>query len=113
MSTIIACATPWAKSGIAVLRLSGPDAKSIVQEMCSLKENWKPRRAQFRKLFSENRLVDEVLTVWMPKPRSFTGEEVVEISCHGNPVIVELIIDLCVELGARPACPPSMPPPPP
>jgi tRNA modification GTPase len=50
-------------------------------------------------------LIDQVLVLWMPGPRSYTGEDVVELSCHGNPVIQEQILDRLVELGARLARP--------
>jgi len=49
--------------------------------------------------------IDEVLVVWMPGPNSYTGEDVVELSCHGNPIVVEMLLDELVEAGARLARP--------
>lgn len=56
---------------------------------------------EFSSLFGVSKMIDQGLVAYMPNPNSFTGEDVVEIFCHGNPIIVELLIDRCVELGAR------------
>jgi tRNA modification GTPase len=56
-------------------------------------------------LFREGRRIDSVMLSYMKAPRSYTGEDVIEMSCHGNPVVVEAVIDACVQLGARPARP--------
>jgi tRNA modification GTPase len=53
----------------------------------------------------ERGVYDEALLVWMPGPRSFTGEDTAEISCHGHPLLVERLIGACVDAGARPALP--------
>jgi len=47
--------------------------------------------------------IDEVLALWMPGPRSYTGEDVLELSCHGSPLLVERLLQACVGHGARPA----------
>jgi len=54
---------------------------------------------------ADGRTIDDLLCVWMPGPRSYTGEDVVELSCHGNPAIVDALVERCVVLGARPAGP--------
>ena len=64
------------------------------------------RRASVRRAFDFNgQILDEVLTLWMKGPKSFTGEDVVEISAHGNPMILASIIEALVKVGARPARP--------
>jgi tRNA modification GTPase len=102
VDTIVACATPLGQSGIAVIRLSGPDSGSIILSLSS-SISFKPRVMTLKNIYDGLRLIDQVLICYMPAPNSFTGEDVVEVSCHGNPTIIELIIDACITLGARPA----------
>ncbi len=103
LDTIAACATPMARSALAVLRLSGPSARAIAEQMCPGGPSWQPRRASLRQAIVGGEVLDELLVTWMPGPHSYTGEDVVELSAHGNPVIVEQILDALVQLGARPA----------
>lgn len=105
MDTVVAPATAFGHAALAVLRLSGPDALRIARALCPGGPAWRPRRATLRRLYRDGQLLDEVLALWMPGPRSYTGEDVVELSCHGNPVLVELVLDACVAHGARPARP--------
>ncbi len=101
--TIVACATAWGRSGVAMVRLSGPAALDIARAACPGGPDWVPRRLSLRRVRSETALVDEALVAWLPGPHSFTGEDVIEISGHGNPVLVEAVLDRLVALGARPA----------
>lgn len=103
--TIAACATPLAHAAIAVVRLSGPRALEIAQLLCPEGPAWRPRHASLRTAVSKGETLDLVLVTWMPGPRSYTGEDTVEISGHGNPVIIERLLDEVVELGARLARP--------
>ena len=106
MDTIVALSTPWGRSGVGVIRLSGPEALTIAQAVCGVHPDWVDRRASLRRAADEDsQIIDEVLTQWMKGPRSFTGEDVVEISAHGNPVILAAIIDRLIRAGARPARP--------
>lgn len=106
MDTVVAAATPWGRGAIAVLRLSGPEALGIAQRLCPGGPRWSPRRLSLRKAQGQaGQVLDELLVAWMPGPRSFTGEDVVELSCHGNPVIIESLLSALVALGARPARP--------
>ena len=91
LDTIAACATPMARSALAVLRLSGPSARAIAEQMCPGGPSWQPRRASLRQAIVGGEVLDELLVTWMPGPHSYTGEDVVELSAHGNPVIVEQI----------------------
>ena len=88
------------RSGIAVIRLSGPDSLQITHELCQRK-GLKPRQATLRKIYDGDQCIDHALIIWMKAPNSFTGEHVVEISCHGNPIIIQHIIELCLKKGAR------------
>lgn len=105
MDTIVASASPWGRSAVAVLRLSGPEAQEIAMRLCPAGPTWKPRRASVRRATDGESIIDSVLVVWMPGPRSYTGEDVVELSCHGNPVIIEQLLDRSISLGARMARP--------
>ena len=104
MDTIVALSTPWGRSAIGVIRLSGPESQRIAARVCQLGPKWQPRRATLRTVFEESgEAVDDVLVVWMPGPNSYTGEDVVEISGHGNPVILAEVLDAFIKAGARPA----------
>ncbi|NNE97718.1 MAG: tRNA uridine-5-carboxymethylaminomethyl(34) synthesis GTPase MnmE [Pyrinomonadaceae bacterium] len=108
MDTIVALATPLGRSGIGVIRLSGEDALKIAGELTG-EENFdpNPREANLRKLTDpdSNELIDEALITYFKSPNSFTGEDVVEISCHGSPVLLRQVIDICLKLDARLADP--------
>lgn len=100
MDTIVACATPFGHSGIAVIRLSGQLSLKIITTLCR-NEKWTPRYATLRSVYQKDECIDQCLILWMKAPKSFTGEDTVEISCHGNPIIVNQIIELCIINGAR------------
>ncbi len=103
--TIVACATAWGRGAVALVRLSGAGARSVVEALCPGGPPWRPRRASLRRALDEDVVLDDVLVTWFPGPRSYTGEDVVELSGHGNPVVVAALLDRCVALGARPARP--------
>ena len=100
MNTIVALSTPRGRGAIAVIRLSGPDAIVIAQRL-GLNEV-ADRRATLTTLTSptNNETLDQVLLTCFRAPHSLTGEDVVEISCHGSPAVVRNIIDTTLELGA-------------
>ncbi len=102
--TIIALATPLGRSGIGVIRLSGEDSLSTIRKLVRDKNfNPKPRFAALKKIydFETNEILDEAVITYFQSPQSFTGEDIVEISGHGSPVILRQIIDLCLKLDAR------------
>jgi tRNA modification GTPase len=102
--TIIALSTPPGTAALALIRLSGPDCRAIIDQLLK-PVAWVHTEAVYRKLTYKGSLLDDaVLTFWQA-PNSFTGEDTIEISCHGNPHIVESIIRACLELGARMARP--------
>jgi tRNA modification GTPase len=101
--TIAACATPPGISALAILRISGPHASTIAAALTG--ESLAPRQPLPRRLLHGNRLLDEAVTTFWPGPRSYTGEDLVEISCHGNPLVIEAILQSLQKLGARMARP--------
>ena len=103
--TIVAQSTPYGYGGIAVVRLSGPDSIKILKKISKQIKKPKSWIAQKTKIYQKKDVIDEAVVVCFNKPKSFTGENMVEISCHGNPFIVDEIINECINHGARPAGP--------
>ena len=104
METIVALSTPAGRSGIAVIRLSGSRALEIAGKLAG-DANFAPapRRTVLRKIYAAHsgEAIDSALVVYFKAPNSFTGEDVVEISPHGSPVIVGQIIEHALKLNAR------------
>jgi tRNA modification GTPase len=102
--TIVALATPLGRSGIGVIRLSGTNSLSIVRRLIRDENfNPKPRFAHLKKIYDleTDEAIDESLITYFQSPQSFTGEDTIEISCHGSPVILRQIIDFCLSLDVR------------
>jgi len=100
--TIAALATPTGTSAIAVLRISGPDTKELTEKIAGALPS--PRvatRADYRD--AEGILVDDVLITYYEGPASYTAEDTLEISCHGNPFIAQRILEDLLARGCRPA----------
>ena len=99
--TIIAPATPAGRSAIGILRLSGPRAAEMARLLVS-RTALRPRIATLGWLVDEHgSTVDRVLTTLFPGPASYTGEDVVEICCHGSPPVLRFAVERALELGAR------------
>jgi tRNA modification GTPase len=103
--TIVALATPSGSGAIGVIRLSGPDAISIAQSVFKGKDLTKQEShtIHFGSIVDDDLVLDEVLVSLFVAPRSYTRENVVEISCHGSAYIIESIIKLLIKKGARSA----------
>ena len=101
--TIIALSTPPGVGAIGVIRLSGPDAITLTNEVFHGADLTKKEShtIHFGTLRDEKKILDEVLVSLFIAPRSFTKENVVEISCHGSPWIIRQIIQLLLKQGAR------------
>lgn len=104
--TIVACATPAGYSSIAVIRISGENAIDIFKKIFISAQNisvFQSGQIYYGKIIdpATNEVVDYVLTGIFFSPNSYTGENVVEISCHGNPLIIDRIIRIITGLGAR------------
>ena len=108
MDTIVAVATPAGRSAIGMIRMSGPSCLSITRSLlCEDEFRPEPARPQLKKIRdpNTNAVVDQALVTHFKAPHSFTGEDVVEISCHGSPVILRLVIDSILSLDGRVASP--------
>ena len=100
--TIVAIATPVGYGGIGVVRLSGTNALAILQQHTTKIRYpaWKLVHTKCIDPISNN-IIDDILAVYMPAPNTFTGEDVVEMHCHGSPVVLNLLVESCVRHGAR------------
>ena len=104
--SIVAIATPPGAGGIGILRLSGPDALPIANALCALPagQQWRPRHAYLRQFFqAPAEKIDHGIGLYFPAPHSYTGEDVVELQGHGSPLVLGLLLEHAVRLGARPA----------
>jgi tRNA modification GTPase len=100
--TIVAIATPPGRGGIGVVRLSGRDAVNIAARLIVRSQPLEPRRATFTFIRSMDGSVnDEVIVTCFCAPASYTGDDLVEISAHGSPVVLKGIVRLAIERGAR------------
>jgi tRNA modification GTPase len=102
--TIVALSTPPGRGGLGVVRLSGPAALEVAGAILRKRSAapWKPRRAVLADLTDEQGgKIDETLAVWFAKPRSYTAEDVVEISCHGSPAVLAFAVERAIGAGAR------------
>jgi tRNA modification GTPase len=97
--TIVAVATPAGRGGIGVVRLSGKDSRRIAEEILQFRgaPEWRSWHSRMAKLAD----VDEVVAAFFEAPRSYTAEDVVEISCHGSPVVLRFALDRALDAGAR------------
>lgn len=97
---IAAVATAPGRGGIGVVRVSGPHLAGFATALTG--QTVKPRHAGFvRFRDAHGQALDEGLLLYFPAPRSFTGEDVLELQGHGGPVVMRLLLQRCVELGAR------------
>jgi tRNA modification GTPase len=128
--TIVAIATPPGRGGLGVVRLAGPRSVEIALPILRLKRELEPGRAVFGEVVepcgaetpvrmpeSETysgptgvsdrpaQRIDEVVVTHFSKPHSYTTDDIVEISAHGSPIVLQHIVELCVGAGARPAEP--------
>lgn len=105
--TIVALSTPPGVGAIAMIRLSGPQAIHITDTIFIGKRlaKQKSHTIHFGKIMDGDKIVDEVLVSLFKNPKSYTGQDTTEISCHGSPFIAQQIIKLCIKAGARTANP--------
>lgn len=102
---IVALATPQGSSAIALIRVSGPALGRLAAALVGGQEPRArvARHVDYRSV--DGRVLDDVLLLYFKGPRSYTGEDVLEISCHGNPFIAQLIVEDLFNRGCRPAEP--------
>ena len=100
--TIAAVATPSGRGGIGVVRISGDEARAIAKTLCGIE--LEPRHARVTRFYdAAGETIDRGLALFFPAPRSFTGEDVLELHAHGSPVVLDALARRACELGARPA----------
>ena len=106
--TIVALSTPSGRGGIGVIRISGPESLSILRALIgSPNYNPSPNRLTLRTLVdpTTGNNLDHAFVCFFKQPRSFTGEDLVELHCHGSPVLLQAVIELALRLDARLADP--------
>jgi len=102
--TIIAISSAYGISAISVIRVSGSLVNEIIKKI--FKKQLKERYAHYLKLYnSEGKVIDDVIAIYYKSPRSYTGEDMLEIFCHGGIIIPKLILKEIIKLGARQAEP--------
>ncbi|MFN7927318.1 MAG: tRNA uridine-5-carboxymethylaminomethyl(34) synthesis GTPase MnmE [Blastocatellia bacterium] len=108
-STIVAIATPPGYGGIGVIRLSGPQSLTLLNRLIDgrTSNSFPPNQVIYRHLLHPHtqQVIDDALITYYQAPHSYTGEDVVEISCHGSPVVLSEIVQLLISFGAQPAQP--------
>ncbi len=106
--TIAAISTPAGRGGLGILRLSGPDACSLASRVLRFSHPpaWEPWRAFLAELLDdEAAVIDQVVVTYYAAPRSYTTEDVIELACHGSPVVLRAGLDRLLAAGARLANP--------
>lgn len=101
--TIAALATPPGRGGVGIIRVSGPLCTAIAEAVAG--HCPAPRRAHYGPFQGSSAIIDEGIALYFAGPHSFTGEDVLELQGHGGPVIMDLLLERCVQLGARLARP--------
>jgi tRNA modification GTPase len=100
--TIVAISTPPGRSGIGIVRLSGPQSKQIADSVLRLRSPLAPAMARYAEILDESaNKLDEAIATWFAAPHSYTGEDIVEIAAHGSPVVLEYLVRHALAQGAR------------
>lgn len=95
---IIAIATAPGKAGVGIIRISGQNLTELIQAL--FQKNLQPRQATLLALRDKcGQLIDQALAIYFVAPASFTGEDILELQCHGGPHLLELVLQRCLELG--------------
>ena len=102
--TIVAIATPPGRGGIGVVRISGPEAASIARALTG-RAGFEPRHATLATVSDQRGPIDQAVVTLFSAPHSYTGDEVIELSAHGSPVVLDAIVRAAVTGGARLANP--------
>ena len=99
--TIVAISTPPGRAGLGIVRLSGARARSIAAQFLAPAE-WHPWQAHLAQLLdAQGHAIDQVVVTFFALPRSYTAEDLVEIACHGSPVVLRHAVQRALEGGAR------------
>ncbi|MBA2777873.1 tRNA uridine-5-carboxymethylaminomethyl(34) synthesis GTPase MnmE [Billgrantia kenyensis] len=101
--TIAALATPPGRGGVGIIRVSGPLCAAVAEAVVG--QCPEPRHAHYGPFRGASAVIDEGIALYFAGPHSFTGEDVLELQGHGGPVIMDLLLERCMQLGARLARP--------
>ena len=103
---IVASATPWGHGALATVRFSGPDVRALLSRVVVPMGGKLPHGRSMRvALHDDGAQFDDGLAVYSAGPRSYTGEDTLEVNCHGNPLIVQRLLSVSIRAGARLALP--------
>ena len=97
---VAAIATPPGRGGIGVVRISGPCLGALLSALTAA-DVIARRATRTDFLDADGSLIDQGLVLYFPAPHSYTGEDVIELQWHGGPVVLQLLLQRCLELGAR------------
>lgn len=100
---IVAPATPWGRSALSVVRFSGTDLRSVLEDWIVPMHPgpWRSGRGRRVRVMDADQVLDDGIAVWCPAPQTYTGEDTVEVSCHGNPLVVDRMLELAQARGIR------------
>ena len=100
--TIVAISTPPGRGGIGIVRLSGRDSQAIAAAICRLRSPLAPGRARLAEILDEHSYpLDEAVVTFFAAPHSYTTQDVVELACHGAPVLLDYVVRAAMQRGAR------------
>ncbi|QRN41317.1 MAG: tRNA uridine-5-carboxymethylaminomethyl(34) synthesis GTPase MnmE [Neisseriaceae bacterium] len=103
--TIAAIATAPGKGGVGIIRISGKNLQTLAKHISKINEI-KPRYAYFTPFYNNNNeIIDTGILLYFKAPNSFTGDDIIEIQAHGGTIVLQLLLNRCIELGARLALP--------
>ena len=104
--TIVAPATPPGYGGVSIVRISGSLSIALTKKICKRRSSFSHRRPTLSSVYNNaGNIIDNAVITFFKNPQSYTGEDVLEISCHGNPIIVDQIVSTVCGFGARLADP--------
>ena len=104
--TIVAPATPPGYGGVSIVRISGSLSIALTKKICKRRSSFSHRRPTLSSVYNNaGNIIDNAVITFFENPQSYTGEDVLEISCHGNPIIVDQIVSTVCGFGARLADP--------
>src|SRR6478609_2969882 len=102
--TIVAISTPPGRGGLGVVRLSGERSREITERILRLRteRTWQSWHSELAEVLDpDNVAIDQAVVSFFQSPRSYTGEDVVEITCHGSPVVLRSCVERAAAEGAR------------
>lgn len=110
-TTVAAVSTPRGKGGVAMIRITGPEARTVLSRVFRPKSGRPPRRGRRStgSFFDDGGVFDDGVAVFYAAPASYTGEDTAELCCHGGLLVTERLLSAVLAAGAQPARPGSFP----